>query len=204
MRTGQSPAPGADARGDDGEDVDDDESGKGPPPRSAAETTAMIVGAITQILTLVPLSATVLGGILLRRIPHKTAVKARQCQYLRAAFALVETPAGRPLRDGLLRGVVRHLLDVDVEIRWQDIAPDGDLSDDDETEVEDEEDDGKENGAGGIFELEDIEKTIEQELVRQAAAWERGESGAGGARQGSIRSPMHPAAAATRSRSRST
>ena len=192
MRTGQSPSPGADASRGDGEDMDDDESDpKGPPPRSAAETTAMIVGAITQILTLVPLSATVLGGILLRRIPHKTAVKARQCQYLRAAFALVETPAGRPLRDGLLRGVVRHLLDVDVEIRWQDIAPDGDLSDDDETEVEDEEDDGKENGAGGIFELEDIEKTIEQELVRQAAAWERGESGAGGARQGSIRSPMH-------------
>mgnify|MGYP001425449286 FL=1 len=192
MRTGQSPSPGADASRGDGEDMDDDESDpKGPPPRSAAETTAMIVGAITQILTLVPLSATVLGGILLRRIPHKTAVKARQCQYLRAAFALVETPAGRPLRDGLLRGVVRHLLDVDVEIRWQDIAPDGDLSEDDETEVEDEEDDGKENGAGGIFELEDIEKTIEQELVRQAAAWERGESGASGARQGSIRSPMH-------------
>ena len=189
MRTGQSPSLGADAIR---EDMDDDESDpKGPPPRSAAETTAMIVGAITQILTLVPLSATVLGGILLRRIPHKTAVKARQCQYLRAAFALVETPAGRPLRDGLLRGVVRHLLDVDVEIKWQDIAPDGDLSEDDETEVEDEEDDGKENGAGGIFELEDIEKTIEQELVRQAAAWERGESGASGARQGSIRSPMH-------------
>jgi len=189
MRTGQSPSLGADAIR---EDMDDDESDpKGPPPRSAAETTAMIVGAITQILTLVPLSATVLGGILLRRIPHKTAVKARQCQYLRAAFALVETPAGRPLRDGLLRGVLRHLLDVDVEIKWQDIAPDGDLSEDDETEVEDEEDDGKENGAGGIFELEDIEKTIEQELVRQAAAWERGESGASGARQGSIRSPMH-------------
>ena len=192
MRTGQSPATNrANASRGDGEDVDDDESGKGPPPRSAAETTAMIVGAITQILTLVPLSATVLGGILLRRLPHKTAVKARQCQYLRAAFALVETPAGRPLRDGLLRGAVRHLLDVDVEIRWQDIAPDGDLSEDDETEVEDEEDDGKENGAGGIFELEDIEKTIEQELVRQAAAWERGESGGSSARQGSIRSPMH-------------
>jgi hypothetical protein len=65
------------------------------------------------------------------------------------------------------------LLDVDVEIRWDQIVPDDET--DDETEMDDDEDAKEEaSGAGGIFELEDIEKTIEQELVRQAAAWERG------------------------------
>ena len=172
--------------------MDDDESDpKGPPPRSAAETTATIVGAITQILTLVPLSATVLGGHLTSKDPAQDSRQGSAVPVPRAGVRLGGDARGTALTRRLLRGVVRHLLDVDVEIRWQDIAPDGDLSDDDETEVEDEEDDGKENGAGVIFELEDIEKTIEQELVRQAAAWERGESGAGGARQGSIRSPMH-------------
>jgi hypothetical protein len=47
---------------------------------------------------------------------------------------------------------------------------------------EDDEDGGGGGGSGGggagggIFELEDIERTIEEELVRQAAAWERGAS----------------------------
>ena len=196
MRSGQSPSPMRNSS----VDMDEDSSARGdgdlgPPPRSAAETTVIVVGAITQILTLVPLSATVLRGVLLRRIPHKTANKARQCQYLRAAFALVETPAANTLRDALLQAVVKHLLDVDVEIRWDQIVPDDET--DDETEMDDDEDAKEEaSGAGGIFELEDIEKTIEQELVRQAAAWERGgdehpgtHSGAGEGRH--RRSPIH-------------
>ena len=95
--------------------------------------------------------------------------------------------AGSPLRDALLQGVVSHLLDVDVEIKWEDIKnPDdeGDEDDDDEDDDEDDMDgdggDGGGGGAGGgIFELEDIEKTIEEQLMRQAAAWERGGGGAG-------------------------
>jgi hypothetical protein len=60
---------------------------------------------------LVPLAASVLRPILLHRIPHKSSPRALQCQYLRAAFRLVETPAGASLRDALLQGVVAHLLE---------------------------------------------------------------------------------------------
>lgn len=41
-----------------------------------------------------------------------------QCLYLRGAFALAEGPAGAAIREGLLAGVVEHLISIDVEIRW--------------------------------------------------------------------------------------
>lgn len=40
-----------------------------------------------------------------------------QCLYLRGAFALAEGPAGAAIREGLLSGVVEHLIAIDVEIR---------------------------------------------------------------------------------------
>ena len=153
-----------------------DASDPNPAPPSPAAVSAAIVGAVETILNLVPLAASVLRPVLLSRLPHKSTPGATQAWYLRSAFKLVETSAGAPLRDALLRGVVAHLLEVDVEIKWEDIRQPGDESSDDE-DVEDDMDgdglDGKDGGAG-IFELEDIERTIEEQLVRQAAAWERG------------------------------
>ena len=61
--------------------------------RTTAETTAVVVGAVESVLTLVPLAASVLRPILLSRVPHKSSHRALQCQYLRAAFRLVETAA---------------------------------------------------------------------------------------------------------------
>ena len=150
--------------------------------RTAAATTAMVVGAVEQVLTLVPLAAAVCRPILLSRIPHKSSGGALQCQYLRAAFRLVETAAGAPLRDALLQGVVSHLLEVDVEIKWEDIKGPDDEDEDDEDEDEDEDGvamDGKDGGGAGIFELDDIEKTIEEQLMLQAAEWERARAGSG-------------------------
>ena len=160
-----------------------------PPPTSPASATR----AVEHILVLVPLAATVLRPVLLARIPHATAPKPIQTWYLRNAFRLVESDAGACLRDPLLAGVVKHMLEMDVEIKWEDIrAPrrgdDGDegassASDDpDESDVDDDldddddeaNDDTGEGRGGGIFELEDIERTIEEQLVAQAAAWERG------------------------------
>ena len=160
-------------------------------PRAAlpATVSAAIVGAVETILKLVPLAASVLRPVLLSRLPHKSVPGATQAWYLRSACKLVETSAGAPLRDALLRGVVAHLLELDVEIKWEDIRQPGDESSDDE-DVEDDADvdglDGKDGGAG-IFELEDIERTIEEQLVRQAAEWERGTGGTETAEGGTVR-----------------
>ncbi len=45
-----------------------------------------------------------------------------QCLYLRALFVVAAQPGAATMRDGLLGAVVDHLLSLDVEIRWQDIA----------------------------------------------------------------------------------
>ncbi len=61
-------------------------------------------------------------SLLVQNMPHRTRDRDAQCLYMRAAFALAEGPAGGPIRDGLLVGVVEHLLTVDVEIRWEAIV----------------------------------------------------------------------------------
>jgi RNA polymerase I-specific transcription initiation factor RRN3 len=161
-----------------------------PPPRPPEAVTAGVVRAVETILTLVPLAASVLRPILLARLPHASAHKNVQTQYLRAAFRLAETGPGAPLRDALLRGVVSHLLQVDVEITWEHIRDPagGDGDDSSDEDVEDDMDgdgdedlgDGDAGGGAGIFELDDIEKTIEIEMTRQAAVWERDARARGG------------------------
>ena len=158
-----------------------------PTPRIPTTITEEVVRAIETVLTLVPLAASVLRPILLRSVPHKSSHKTIQTHYLRAAFRLAETESGASLRDALLRGVVVHLLEVDVEITWAHIrdprerspnSSDEDVEDDMDAAAADDDDDddaegtGEETGAG-IFELDDIEKTIEIEMTRQAAVWER-------------------------------
>ena len=161
-----------------------------PPPRPPEAVTAGVVRAVETILTLVPLAASVLRPILLARLPHASAHKNVQTQYLRAAFRLAETGPGAPLRDALLRGVVSHLLQVDVEITWEHIrdpaggdgddSSDEDVEDDMDGDVDEDLGDGDAGGGAGIFELDDIEKTIEIEMTRQAAVWERDARARGG------------------------
>ena len=150
--------------------------------RTAETVTAGLVTSVTTILTLVPLAASVLRTVLLRHVPHKSAHKNIQTQYLRCAFRVAETEIGKSLRDALLRGVTTHLLEVDVEITWEHIRdPGGDNGSGSDTDVEDDmdgdgEDGDRTNGFGAVddvFELDDIEKTIEIEMTRQAAVWER-------------------------------
>ena len=184
-RGGRSPAGGR-AVGGSGAGV----SPSTPPPRTPETVTTSVVRAVETILTLVPLAASVLRPILLARLPHASAHKNVQTQYLRAAFALAETGPGAALRDALLRGVVSHLLQVDVEITWEHIRDPGSPRDGDDSSDEDVEDDmdgdadgdgdGDGGGGAGIFELDDIEKTIEIEMTRQAAVWERDARARGG------------------------
>ena len=63
-----------------------------------------------------------LGPLLSGAIPHKLRDRATQCLYLRALFRVAACPAAAGMREGLLAAAVDHLLSVDVEIKWQEIA----------------------------------------------------------------------------------
>ncbi len=60
-----------------------------------------------------------MASVLLTDTP---ALSLAQCLYLRALFVVAAQPGAATMRDGLLGAVVDHLLSLDVEIRWQDIA----------------------------------------------------------------------------------
>lgn len=75
-----------------------------------------------QAMQLVPTLGPQLMQLLVQNLPHKLRDRSTQCLYLRGAMALAEGPAGRPVRDGLLLGLVDHLLSIDVEIKWEDIV----------------------------------------------------------------------------------
>ena len=70
-----------------------------------------------QVLLLVPTASSRLLPLLVSNFPHKLRDRNTQCLYLRAAFALAEGRGGSGLREGLLAGVVEHLIGLDVEIR---------------------------------------------------------------------------------------
>ncbi len=55
-------------------------------------------------------------------IPYKLRERDAQCTYLHGALQLAEKPAAIAVREGILAAAVNHLLGLDVEIRWQDIA----------------------------------------------------------------------------------
>lgn len=65
--------------------------------------------------------------MLVKNMPHKLRDRPTQCLFLRAVLALCEGRVGSAMREGLLAGVVEHLLSIDADIRWEDIvdAPTG-------------------------------------------------------------------------------
>ena len=82
----------------------------------------LITRVRSQIVANVPLAPSLLGPLLAAGIPHKLRDRGTQCAYLRALFAFAGAPGAAPLREGLLAAAVDHLLAVDVEIKWQEIA----------------------------------------------------------------------------------
>lgn len=69
-----------------------------------------------------PTAPTRLLPVLATGLPHKSRDRDVHCLALRGVFALAASPAGATIREGLLEAVVDHLLELDVEIRWQDIS----------------------------------------------------------------------------------
>lgn len=80
-----------------------------------------------QAVQLVPALPTRLLPMLVQNMPHKLRDRSAQCLYLSAVIALCEGKVGPALREGLLSGLVEHLLSIDADIRWEDIvdAPTG-------------------------------------------------------------------------------
>jgi hypothetical protein len=80
-----------------------------------------------QAVQLVPALPTRLLPMLVQNMPHKLRDRSAQCLYLNALIALSEGKVGPALREGLLGGLVEHLLSIDADIRWEDIvdAPTG-------------------------------------------------------------------------------
>lgn len=83
-----------------------------------------------QAVQLVPALPTRLLPMLVQNMPHKLRDRSAQCLYLGALISLSEGKVGPALREGLLGGLVEHLLSIDADIRWEDIvdAPTGMLT----------------------------------------------------------------------------
>ncbi|KAK9817200.1 hypothetical protein WJX72_010975 [[Myrmecia] bisecta] len=91
------------------------------PDAHAAAVQDEVIAAMVKILLLVPTAPSRLLPLLERSRPHKLRERESQCMYLRAVFALSESPAGASICESLLGVVVDHLVSVDVEIKWEDI-----------------------------------------------------------------------------------
>ena len=72
---------------------------------------------LLQVLRLVPTSASRILPLLVGNMPHKLRDRGTHCLYLRGLFALAESSAGWPIKEGVLVGVLDHLIAIDVEIR---------------------------------------------------------------------------------------
>ena len=75
-----------------------------------------------QVLQLVPTAPSRMVSTVAAGIPYKLRDRDAQCTYLYGALQLAEKPAAAAVREGILAAAVNHLLGLDVEIRWQDIA----------------------------------------------------------------------------------
>lgn len=92
------------------------------PPIEQAAVQDAIIKSLADILLLVPTAPKTMLSELSQRMPFKFQSRAAPCMYFRAVYQLSQTPAGDCLRDGLQAAMVDCLLNIDVEIKWQDIA----------------------------------------------------------------------------------
>jgi len=81
-----------------------------------------VISATRRVLELVPTASPRLLPILVSNMPHKMRDRGVHCLYLRGAFAVSESQHGFGLSDGILGPVISHLVEIDVDIRWEDIV----------------------------------------------------------------------------------
>ena len=77
---------------------------------------------IGQVLARTPTAAPLLLPAVREELTVRALGRDAACLRLRGCLALGEAAGSGPLREGVLAAAVRCLLDLDVDIRWQDIA----------------------------------------------------------------------------------
>ena len=82
----------------------------------------VVIAATKRVLELVPTAASRLLPLLVSNMPHKMRERSVHCLYLRGLFSIAECHHGSGLGDGLIPAVVAHLIDIDVDIKWEDIV----------------------------------------------------------------------------------
>ena len=147
------------------------------------------VHSVVQILKLVPLSAKVFSHVLFDMFPHKTCSAMVLAAYLDCAFRCAESAECRDteLADDFLCLCVSKALEIDVEIKWEDLQQgfdDDETSEEEEDEEEDSEMFGEENGDDrdtdsrendeeDIFELDEFNAAIDDANINNGkASWE--------------------------------
>lgn len=103
--------------------------------------------SLVQILELVPTAAFRLQHIVVQRMPHRTVEKQWLALYVENLLRLESSSLGGALGGQMLSLIVDRLVEIDVEIRWEDIVREEDsskvfmfhmnLDDDDEAGVKD-------------------------------------------------------------------
>eukprot|EP00899_Mesostigma_viride_P011644 jgi/Mesvir1/20480/Mv12367-RA.1 len=81
----------------------------------------MLLRTACSIIELVPTSTSRLLPIIITRMPHKRHPKKQHIFFLENVIRLAESRQGAVLREDLLIVIVERLLDMDVEIKWEDI-----------------------------------------------------------------------------------
>ena len=92
-----------------------------PSEETAAIQNSVIV-AMKRVLELVPTAVSRLLPILVSNMPHKMRDRETHCLYLRGLFSIAESHAASGLGDGILSAVIGHLIEIDVDIKWEDIV----------------------------------------------------------------------------------
>lgn len=92
------------------------------------ETLDRLHKSISVVLELVPMAYLRLQRIVLRRMPHKVTAKEWIALYLENMLRLESSVAGDVTCGQMLPAIVDKLIEIDVEIRWEDILREDDSS----------------------------------------------------------------------------
>lgn len=82
--------------------------------------------AVVRIAELVPMTALHLQPIVFQRMPHRIVDKEWNALYMENMLRLEQDAKGEFVRNQMLMAVVDRLIEIDVEIRWEDIVREDD------------------------------------------------------------------------------
>lgn len=124
-----------------------------PLPAEQARVHGALLDALAAVASIAPAALQRLLPSVVRQMPHPRTPCAMQVTFHGGMFRMAEHAALGALRDRLLAAAVDHLIALDVEVRWEELAParddDDDLDGEGAANVDDEEQFELEFEAGG-------------------------------------------------------